>query len=341
MKQKILFLSAILLSIISAFLLFSCDSDAIFYDIEQETPLDDPIVTGNVFYMVPLNGKLYVQNGKIFKKGFKENRNWQQISKPDGSFIALASNEDTLYALNTKKELWGCNPSNLNWKKIADNVQALFDNGRYNDDDGTTAGRNAYYRKDSAVKKLSGLTEGSAVEEAADCYNGSSSICAAVYSSTLNKDLFSSTPSFVITKLTTGESVKEFVYAAPRFVKTNSSVTNGSRTSAYADVSALDTWKDAGSVDSSEYITCLAMKGTSTILAGTTNGFEVMYISESGVPGNGNEPTGNEESSFGTREVCGLWVYCGVIYSAVADESTSTYSKLWASYNDGSTWNCE
>ena len=166
MKQKFLFISAILISIISAFILFSCDSDAIFYDIEQETALDDPIVTGNVYYMVPLNGKLYVQNGKIFKKGFKENRNWQEISKPEGSFIALASNEDTLYALNSKKELWGCNPSNLNWKKIAENVQALFDNGKFNDADGTTAGRNAYFRKDSTVNQLSGLTEGSAVEAA-------------------------------------------------------------------------------------------------------------------------------------------------------------------------------
>ena len=330
---------------ISAFILFSCDSDAIFYDIEQETAIDDPIVTGNIFYMVPLNGKLYVQNGRIFKKGFKENRNWQEISKPEGSVITLASNEDTLYALTSKKELWGCNPSTLNWKIIAENVQALFDNGKFNNEDGTTAGRNAYFKKNNTVNKLSGLTEGSKVEEIKDCYNNSSkSICAAVYSSTLDKDLFSSTHSFSITKLGTDANAKEYVYAATPFVKANSSVTNGNRMAYYADVSALSSanaWKNAGSVDSAEYITCLAMKGTSTLLAGTTNGFEVMYISESGVPGNGNEPTGNEESSFGTREICGLWVYGDVIYSAVADESTSTYSKLWASYNNGSTWNCE
>lgn len=101
-KRSILFLTAI--GILCTF--FSCKQETIFYQIEQETELEEAVITGIVTSVVEFNGKLYACDGRIYSKGVNDIRGWQSFSKPDGYIEKLATGANVLFAMNSSKEVF-------------------------------------------------------------------------------------------------------------------------------------------------------------------------------------------------------------------------------------------
>ncbi len=143
MKNKILYTFLLIFTI---FAVLSCENEPIFYNIAQETPLLDSVVTGNVYSMVEQGEYIFAANGKIFRK--EKNKEvtpevnpWKLFDKPEGKIIKLASTDDYLYALSVE-DTSSDNPSYTiyaspavtgntkpTWTKLeATGVKTIFDN---------------------------------------------------------------------------------------------------------------------------------------------------------------------------------------------------------------------
>jgi hypothetical protein len=83
--------------------------------------------------------------------------------------------------------------------------------------------------------------------------------------------------------------------------------------------------------------------GSKRLLVGTMGGYEVSTIDSNGKPANGETPSENAESAFGTRYVSGIWHYGaeGTLYAAVVGVEHSQYNKLWGYYKSRNKWNYE
>ena len=105
--------------------------------------------------------------------------------------------------------------------------------------------------------------------------------------------------------------------------------------------SGASSWSDGGTTDA--IITVLTAYGTDKLLVGTQSGFEVSAVGSDGKPADGEAPSDNAESAFGTRFVSGIWHYGaeGTLYAAVIGVEHSQYNKLWGFYTSRNKWNYE
>lgn len=109
----------------------SCSHETIFYQINQETELEEAVITGTVNSVVELNGKLYACDGNIYSKDKNALRGWNKAGKPAGHIIKLAADTTYLYALNKNKTLYYTDGTD-GWKEISTpglNIQTIFSDG--------------------------------------------------------------------------------------------------------------------------------------------------------------------------------------------------------------------
>ncbi len=349
MKNKRFIYGFLLVATIIA-LFASCKQDVIFYDISQEVEYEAPIVEGNIFSMVPCSGMLFVQNNNIYQKGWTAEKNaegrWTQLSTAPASgkpVVRLASDAAYLYALvkdNTSDETGSVFAAPVtasgagDWSAVpgATNVKELFDNCIFAAD-GTTTGRNAYFTDgDNAVKKLAGT--GTPVAQSVTDVMGATDedayIKAAGFDGTT--DCFSSNAVFAVINV----SGTAYLYTFNRAFDSSAE----GKTLKYK-ASGASSWSDGGTTDS--IITTLTAYGTDKLLVGTQGGYEVSAVGSDGKPANGENPSDNAESAFGTRYVNGIWHYGaeGTLYAAVVGVEHSQYNKLWGYYTSRNKWNYE
>lgn len=323
MKTKII---SLLILILLCFSAVSCHQEVIFYDIAREVKLVNPEINGNCYSLVPLAGKLYVQNGDIYSKANASTAHgWTRITKPAdaGNVIRLASDADTLYAmtedLSGVRKLWAKSATGTTWTLITEGVKELFDN-QVVDADLVTTGRIAYFTDGNGVKQLSGTSAPASVS-AADTFGRTGEadyIKAAVLAGT--NTVFSSNAAICVSGTT--------LY----------SVDTGKKVIRYStDCGA--TWIDGGSISDAALSICAY--GTDKLLVGTKNGYEISTInSTTKKPGNCTDSETNAESAFGrNRQVIMIKAFGTSVYAGVIAESSSNYSKLWGWF--GTDWNYE
>ena len=86
---------------------FACKNElTIFEQINEETKLEDAIITGVVNSVVKFNSKLYASDGNLYTKNENDVRGWSKIGSPSGTIIKLAADSTNLYALNEDKVLY-------------------------------------------------------------------------------------------------------------------------------------------------------------------------------------------------------------------------------------------
>lgn len=114
-------------------LLAACKNGLTIFDqIDQETKLEDAVITGSVNSIVKSGDTLYASDGNIYSKNVKDIRGWSKINGPEGTIIKLAADENSVYALNKNKDLYIYNETN--WKKVdvsgtLSAIATIFSNG--------------------------------------------------------------------------------------------------------------------------------------------------------------------------------------------------------------------
>jgi hypothetical protein len=114
-------------------LLAACKNGLTIFDqIDQETKLEDAVITGSVNSIVKSGDTLYASDGYIYSKNEKDIRGWSKINGPEGTIIKLAADATNLYALNKNKDLYIYNETN--WKKVdvsetLSAIATIFSNG--------------------------------------------------------------------------------------------------------------------------------------------------------------------------------------------------------------------
>lgn len=110
----------------------SCSHETIFYQINQETELEEAVITGTVNSVVELNGKLYACDGNIYSKDKNALRGWSKISKPAEHIEILAADESYLYALDKRKRngILYCNGTD-GWTQVTTglSITTIFSDG--------------------------------------------------------------------------------------------------------------------------------------------------------------------------------------------------------------------
>lgn len=88
-------------------LLASCkDGLTIFDQIDQETKLEDAVITGSVNSIVKSGNTLYASDGNIYAKSVNAERGWSKIASPGGTINKLAADSTNIYALNADGVLY-------------------------------------------------------------------------------------------------------------------------------------------------------------------------------------------------------------------------------------------
>lgn len=121
-------------------LLASCKNGLTIFDqIDQETKLEDAVITGIVNSIVKSGDKLYASDGNIYAKDVNAVRGWRKIAGPGGIIIKLAADTTGVYALNLSKELYFLNTQlpDSNWTKVdtstvSGEIQVIFWDGPEN-----------------------------------------------------------------------------------------------------------------------------------------------------------------------------------------------------------------
>lgn len=325
MKTKII---SLLLLVLLSLTVISCSQDVIFYDIAREVKLVNPEINGNCYSLVPLNGKLYVQNGNLWEKSaISSAHGWAQIAKPgDSNIIRVASDASCLYTMDENFDVWAKPVTASTWTKVASGVTELFDN-QVAAADCTTTGREAFITVDSTtVKQLAGTGTPQTIT-ATDIVGNNSYIKAAVWDG--SQTVFSSNDA--ICTLTTPADTILYTIA------TVSDATHDQYTVLYKKASEA-AWTEGGTVSAHAKCICLH---DGELLVGTDQGYEICIINASTfAPQDGIKTSTNAESAFGrSRQVIMLKSFGGIVYAGVAAETSSNYSKLWSLV--GSTWNYE
>ena len=109
----------------------SCSHETIFYQINQETELEEAVITGTVNSVVELNGKLYACDGNIYSKDKNALRGWSKIRKPAEHIEKLAADAKYLYALDKRNgRLYYTNGTD-GWTKVTTSlsIQTIFSDG--------------------------------------------------------------------------------------------------------------------------------------------------------------------------------------------------------------------
>lgn len=117
-------------------LLASCkDGLTIFDQIDQETKLEDTVITGVVNSLVKFKSKLYASDGNLYTKNESDVREWSKISGPAGTIIKLAADSTNLYALSLEKTLYK-STDGVNWQletckpTSGKSIKTIFCNGK-------------------------------------------------------------------------------------------------------------------------------------------------------------------------------------------------------------------
>lgn len=109
----------------------SCSHETIFYQINQETELEEAVITGTVNSVVELNGKLYACDGNIYSKDKNALRGWSKIRKPAEHIEKLAADAKYLYALDKRNGRLYCTNGTDGWTKVTTSfsIQTIFSDG--------------------------------------------------------------------------------------------------------------------------------------------------------------------------------------------------------------------
>ena len=152
-KQSISILFMILL-------LGACKNGLTIFDqIDQETKIEDAVITGSVNSIVQSGDKLYASDGNIYAKDETSVRGWSKIAGPSGTIIKLAADATGIYALNQSKELYylATALTDAVWEKIDTSsvdgeIQVIFWDGH------ETAYLHSKKDKSDHFYKISGIT---------------------------------------------------------------------------------------------------------------------------------------------------------------------------------------
>lgn len=105
MKRKYIVTLLLIAAATTSF--FGCKNDlTMFEQIDQETKLEDAVITGVVNSLVKFNSKLYASDGNLYTKNENDVRKWSKISGPAGTIVKLAADSTNLYALTADKKLY-------------------------------------------------------------------------------------------------------------------------------------------------------------------------------------------------------------------------------------------
>lgn len=134
MKRK--YIVILLLIAVATVGFFSCKNElTIFEQIDQETKLEDAVITGAVNSLVKFNDKLYVSDGNLYTKNESHVRDWSKIGSPAGTIIKLAADSTNLYALTEDKQLYKSSDGNT-WTPetcrptSGKSIKTIFCNGK-------------------------------------------------------------------------------------------------------------------------------------------------------------------------------------------------------------------
>lgn len=112
---------------------FACKNElTIFEQINEETKLEEAIITGVVNSVVKFNSKLYASDGNLYTKNENDVRGWSKIGSPSGTIIKLAADSTNLYALNEDKVLYTSTNAD-SWTQVdttsMETIQTIFWDG--------------------------------------------------------------------------------------------------------------------------------------------------------------------------------------------------------------------
>ena len=115
-------------------LLASCkDGLTIFDQIDQETKLEDAVITGSVHSIVRSGNTLYASDGNIYAKSVNAERGWSKIASPGGTIIKLAADANGVYALSEDKKLYFRKEDSSDWNAVTltgiSDITTIFDDG--------------------------------------------------------------------------------------------------------------------------------------------------------------------------------------------------------------------
>lgn len=116
-------------------LLTACKNEfTIFEQIDQETELEQAVITGSVTAVVQSGDKLYACDGYIYSKNVTDTRDWSKIvGGPRGNIIKVAADSTHIYALNSNKELY-ISSNGTAWSKhdvsgTLSSIETIMSNG--------------------------------------------------------------------------------------------------------------------------------------------------------------------------------------------------------------------
>lgn len=302
-------------------LFLGCSQEPIFYAIDKEVKLEEAVVTGNVYDITEINGKLYAANGKIFSKNKSEIRGWSGVSKPSGIVISLAtaqsSGKNYLYAVSTNadnnKTLYGQEIDGP-WTDISATGTVITVVGN---NAPTDANKKAYVVTTSGVFELTDLTaSGTAVSG-----NGASAATLkAAYTTTAT--YFSDTKAF-----TSNGADTLYKSTASGVISYGTDNTNWTAVSVSNSGSPTDMCYDSVS---------------NSLLLGKGDGFQVSLssnvpVSSASVPGS------NASATVGSYQVISVFASNGYFYAGAIASSQSKNNGLWGYYgsNRNNEWNRE
>ena len=116
-------------------LLASCKNGLTIFDqIDQETKLEDAVITGSVNSIVQSGDKLYASDGNIYSKDVNDVRGWSKIASPGGTISKLAADDSGgLYALNSNQILYFYSENDKKWQTVdttgIGTIETIFDDG--------------------------------------------------------------------------------------------------------------------------------------------------------------------------------------------------------------------
>lgn len=115
-------------------LLASCkDGLTIFDQIDQETKLEDAVITGSVNSIVKSGNTLYASDGNIYAKSVNAERGWSKIASPSGTIIKLAADANGVYALSKDNKLYFRQQDSSGWNAVTltgnPTITTIFDDG--------------------------------------------------------------------------------------------------------------------------------------------------------------------------------------------------------------------
>lgn len=297
------------------FSILSCKNDPIFYSIEKEIALEDPVIHGNVYSLTEAGSKLYVANGNLFVKNSADMRGWIVANaQPNGYIIRTASDSSHLYVLTRDKVLFSSPLAEiLSWTQISEAVVELFDNNALLSTD-----KKAFFTTESAVFEISDGTS-SAVSN-----NGASkdSITAEYIN---GQTYFSSSILFT--------SDREATLYRVSSTNIEYSTNNVNWTPITVTITAplsLEFYSN----DTLE-----------SLLVGTESGIIQFSITEE-IPSAtvSTVPGVNADASFGTSHVPSIFSYpfkSGSIYIGSLKEDDSKSTHFWGYYTSRPNWNLE